>query len=343
MISVIIPVYNGEKYINGLIDNFRAQGADRQSLELVFVDDGSTDGSREILERLADEQHFTLSVYSKENGGVSEARNYGIERAKGEYITFADVDDFVTADHFETLKNAAEENDFDVFMFGSVRVRDESKKVPKSDSSQPYEAEKISVLNRMVNDPTKYGVYNLLLKKSFIQKNGLKFPAGFKYYEDYDFIYRALGSAEKILFTEKPLYYYMLREGSAMQRFVPDRLYCISLMDKLCDWFKTAVPEFYPVFSKWGANRIYWSVLWQAALAFNYSFFKYFAENTAAAKRLKPLCGCNNKKVALSARLYLVSKPLYYVAARLAARGRSRLSSANADDFKAVIQEFSKG
>ena len=342
MISIIIPVYNGGKYINGLLENLSAQKETAETFELVFVDDGSNDDSFARLCEAEDGAHFTIAAYRQENAGVSAARNMGIRYAKGDYVTFADVDDFVTEDYFATLGEAVRAHDFDVLMFNSLRVSTDALPATPPTAAAFETVTNDALLNKMLYNPTAFGVYNLLLRRAFLEEAALRFPEGYKYYEDYDFIYRVLGSAKTLLYTEKPLYYYMLREGSAMQRFTADRLTCLVLMQELSAWFKNAAPAFAPLFAKWGTNRIYWSILWQAALAFSHRDFVRFAAATDAKARLLPLCDCPNKKVAASARLYRVSPALYYRAVRLLGRGHSKVQPAVFADFENTVGALAK-
>lgn len=342
MISVIIPVYNGGKYIDGLFRNLRAQQETAEHFELVFIDDGSKDDSFARLAAAEDGANFTVAAYRQENAGVSAARNAGIRYAKGEYITFADVDDFVTADYFATLEKAVRAHDFDVLMFNSLRVHDGDAPHLETDDAVFCPMTKDDMLQKVLYNPTAFGVVNLLLRREFVKKQALLFAEGYKYYEDYDFIYRTLATAEKLLFTDKILYFYILREGSAMQRFTADRLTCLVLMQRLEAWFPDVAPSFAPYFSKWGTNRIFWSILWQAALAFSRKDFTRFAAKTDAMAHLLPLCDCPNKKVRLSARLYRFSPALYYMAVRLMGRGHSKVQPAVFADFEDAANTLSK-
>ncbi|NLA76305.1 MAG: glycosyltransferase, partial [Clostridiales bacterium] len=340
MISIIIPVYNGEKYIEKLIENFRHQtiscGSD---IELVFIDDGSSDKSAEIIGAHVNRENFTVSVYGQKNAGVSSARNFGIKKAQGEYITFVDVDDAVTEDYIETLTSNISQGGFDVLVFQSIRV----KVGEPFDSGFDGVAEAVAVgktdmLIRMIGNPTKLGVCNLLMKSEFVRANELQFPVGYKYYEDYDFLYRAFGKSEKTKITEKPLYFYILRENSAMQKFIPDRITCLELMRNLVAFFKDNAPDFYGTFKKWGVSRIYWSVLWQAALAFkNYDDFKLFAKATGARAFLSSLTDFPDKKVCISSKLYSISPRAYFWAVNMTGAGHSKVRQADIKTFETAI------
>lgn len=340
MISIIIPVYNGEKYINNLFNKLKIQSNGRENVEVIFVDDGSTDNSLQILNSLKDSSEISISVYTQNNSGVSSARNTGMAYAKGDFITFIDVDDFVTADYFLTLEKAVINYDFDIFVFNSVRKKEIDNIISDISTLEIKYINKIDMLHRMCKNPTAYGVVNLLLSKKFVIKNGLQFALSYKYYEDYDFIYRAFGMSEKIAITEKILYFYVQHNNSAMHQFVGDRIECMELLYKLNDLFRDSVPEFYPEFSKWGINRIYWSVLWQAALFFKYGDFKYFAEKTDSNRHLKQLCDFPAKKVSLSSKLCIRSKFLYFLAVTLIAHGNRSSKKANISEFETSIENY---
>ncbi len=337
MISIIIPVYNGEEYIENLINNFNSQVIrDYNDLELIFVDDGSTDKTLEILNKYKENKMFKISIFSQENGGVSSARNLGIKNAKGDYITFVDVDDAVTKDYVETLQNHINSKKFDVFVFASMRIKEgEISLNSKQDKVNCNYICQKDMLIKMLKNPTKFGVYNLLLKKDFVNSSGLNFALGYKYYEDYDFIYRTFALAENIIITEKPLYFYILRENSAMQKFTKDRIDCIELLEELALWFKTTVPDFYNAFNNWGVPRIYWSVLWQSVLALdNYQDFKTFSKKINAKIRLKTLMTFPDKKVKYSTKVFMNCPWAYYFGVKFLGKANSKVEKV---DINAVI------
>ena len=107
MISVIVPVYNVESCLGKCLDSILEQTY--RDFELLLIDDGATDSSGDICERYAktDER---IKVFHKPNGGLSDARNYGIERASGDYLTFIDSDDYIIANYLEVLYKMATEN-----------------------------------------------------------------------------------------------------------------------------------------------------------------------------------------------------------------------------------------
>ena len=113
MISIIVPVYNTEKYLRRCIDSVLAQTY--QDFELLLIDDGSKDSSGAICDEYA-AQDARVRVFHKENGGVSSARNVGLDNARGEWITFVDADDWIESDMLELLLRKGEETGADIVM-----------------------------------------------------------------------------------------------------------------------------------------------------------------------------------------------------------------------------------
>ena len=110
-ISVIVPVYNVEKYLEKCLDSLVNQTL--KDIEIIIVNDGSLDNSQEIIDKYA-KKHKTIKSYIKENGGLSDARNYGIKQASGKYISFIDSDDYVKENMYELMYNKLEEKNLKV-------------------------------------------------------------------------------------------------------------------------------------------------------------------------------------------------------------------------------------
>lgn len=119
LISVILPVYNGEKTIQLCVDSMLAQ--DFKDFELVIVDDGSKDNSLEILNKEY-AKFSNVKIYSKANGGVADARNYGVDRAEGKWITFIDSDDFVDSNYLSSFMQKEELREDTFYVVGEKEV-----------------------------------------------------------------------------------------------------------------------------------------------------------------------------------------------------------------------------
>jgi glycosyltransferase involved in cell wall biosynthesis len=119
MVSVIVPVYNAEKYVEECIKSILNQ--DYSNIELIIVNDGSTDNSYEICKMIS-EKDERIQLYDRNNCGVGRTRNFGIEKASGKYITFVDADDFLDKNMIRRMVDEAEENDAEVVVAGFRRV-----------------------------------------------------------------------------------------------------------------------------------------------------------------------------------------------------------------------------
>lgn len=322
LIDVIVPVYNARPYLAPLLETFTRQG-EFSSFRLLFVNDGSTDGSGEELARLSAGAPFEIRVFSQPNAGVSAARNRGLAEAGAPYIAFMDADDRVTPDYIRTLLETAQDGQADVLLFGQQRT-DGKTPLPPAGGSPAAPADKTELLRSFTADPTRYGAVNLLLKRDFAEEKKLRFAEGYPYYEDYHFILSALAQAKALRFTPAPLYDYVRREGSAMARFSAERLRCLELLTSLTPLLERETPDFAADYKKDFTARIYWSVLWQACLAApdKRAFFD-FAGKTGAAFYLSKLTGHSDKTVALSSRAYLKFPAVYYTVMLSLGRRRS--------------------
>ena len=201
LISIIIPVYNRKKFIAGAIDSVLAQTY--KNLELIIVDDGSTDNLGEVLERYKDYQN--VRIFNNENHGCSYSRNYGIEKSRGKYILFVDSDDWIEKDMVETLYEKIKEENSDVVIcgiaMGNHRENDIIKMIPrKSDSKYFWLSDDALVANPV----------NKLFKKEIIIREQLRFPEDTHCGEDLCFSICYLLNCKSISLIKKCLYNYEL-------------------------------------------------------------------------------------------------------------------------------------
>lgn len=226
LVSVIMPIYNQEKYLKSSIDCVMGQSL--EALELILVNDGSTDGSLRICNEAA-QKDSRIRVIDKKNGGVSSARNAGLCAAQGKYIGFADADDSAEPDFYETLYGIAEKNGCDLVSSCYYAVPEDNPADKKTD--KPWFNEVDCRLGRdrifSVVLPAMYqgfdcSVWNKLYKREIIEKNNLCFNKKLRIGEDYLFTLQYLFCAQSYYYTTYVGYHYLLRDGSAMQTFGSD-------------------------------------------------------------------------------------------------------------------------
>lgn len=208
LISVIIPVYNVEKTLERAVKSVEKQTY--QDIEILLVDDGSTDGSGALCDRLA-QGDDRIQVIHKRNGGLSSARNAGIERANGDFLAFLDSDDFYEADIFESFAAALQENpELDLYIFNVIRVQEDKQDIQQAVSSVSWDAVKNMAL--LFDYPgLNFYAWNKIYKKSLFAQ--VRFPEG-KLYEDTMPSYFTMKQADKVITTEKPGIHYIQNPDS---------------------------------------------------------------------------------------------------------------------------------
>lgn len=238
-VSIIIPAYNIRDYIEKCLNSVLNQDYDKDCLEIVVVDDGSTDGTSEILDEFA-RSYSSIKVIHKPNEGVSAARNDGIKASTGEFIFFFDGDDFQEKYTCSELVNVIQEQSADAVIYGYYRFEDG--KVYETSfprfSKDIYEKEEIlkdvmpafiglsydDVNNWIAGVPDSLYVENpalwrILCKRSIIVDNGLEFDRTLKVGEDTCFISEYLSCCNKVYIQQKCYYYLVTRSTSAIYRY----------------------------------------------------------------------------------------------------------------------------
>lgn len=210
-ISVIVAVYNAEKYLNKCAQSVLNQTY--EDIQLILVNDGSTDNSKKICEHIAETDNRVV-VINKENGGCYSAWNTGLDVASGNYIGFVDNDDYIVPEMYETLLGLLLEHDADIAACNRFRNVDAKNEYYKMDRSTEriheysgYEATKHLLCDTRYLKPA---VWDKLYKKELFEK--LRFPDTF--FEDAAVTYRLLFGSTKVIASEKQLYAYSVRSGS---------------------------------------------------------------------------------------------------------------------------------
>ncbi len=259
-ISIIVPIYKVEKYVEDCVRHLTAQTC--RDVEILLVDDGSPDNSGAICDRLA-ATDSRIRVLHKPNGGVSSARNLGLEQASGDYVVFCDADDYPAPDWCEKLLAGMELPNADlavceVHLFtdegviGTISFPKDTENgvLPKSAIWPLYTA-------RLSNGP-----WNKMYRKRILDENGLRFDTTLKHGEDFYFILKYIDLMPGgIAPVKHPLYYYRQdNAGSATSKFMPAMweqkkvIYALfeSILQKYSDDYRTVEPTF----NSWYADLI---------------------------------------------------------------------------------------
>lgn len=217
VVSIIVPIYNAEKYINRCVDSILHQ--EYTDYELILVDDGSTDSSGKICDAYASRDP-RIRVFHKSNTGVSDTRNYALDRARGVYLQFLDSDDWITPDATKLFVRAATEHQCDLVISDFYRVV--GKRI-----SHKGDIEEEGILNReayaahMMENPADfyYGVlWNKLYRRDLVEKYRLRMDAEISWCEDFMFNLEYIRHAESFYILQAPVYYYVKTEGSLVSQ-----------------------------------------------------------------------------------------------------------------------------
>lgn len=227
-LSIIIPVYNVQKWVGRCLASIRNQGLQPDDYEVVVVDDGSTDNSMSVIESFREEEERSgvatapWQIIHQENKGLSAARNAGLKVARGTYVWFVDSDDYLEPCVVRRLLERAEEERLDVLCFGLHLVEE------ATNVSIPYEIPDQTGGKRVNGEVflLKVGMppaaWAALYRRGFLNRYGLQFLEGVLH-EDQEFTPRAYFLAKRVAFENVHVYNYMQREGSIMNSQNPKK------------------------------------------------------------------------------------------------------------------------
>ena len=208
MISVIVPIYNVEKYLKKCIDSILS--STYKNLEIILVDDGSTDSCPKICDEYK-KIDTRIKVIHKTNGGLSDARNKGLDIATGDFISFIDSDDYIDSNLYDhVLKEFKKDSKIDIVAFGRY-IEFESKTIISVPNDDNAVSGKQALINLASFKGFDMAVWDKIYKREII--GDLRFPFA-KKNEDYFITYKLLDRAEKVKFIKAPFYHYVQRPNS---------------------------------------------------------------------------------------------------------------------------------
>lgn len=219
-ISVIVPIYKVEKYLQACVESITNQTY--ENLEIILVDDGSPDNCPKMIDEYA-KNDKRIKVIHKENGGLSSARNAGLEIATGEYVIFVDSDDSISVNNCKHLYELAKKYGADIVVARNVNVyeNEDGKIIKPKEENEKREAQVVSkaeILKTMMLDGNVGNFAHTKLFKLGLF-NDIRFPNG-KVYEDVATTYKLIHNAEKIVYTNEIVYYYLVgRIGAITYNF----------------------------------------------------------------------------------------------------------------------------
>lgn len=214
LLSIIIPVYNVESYLRRCIDSVIVQGID-DDVELLLIDDGSKDSSGEICDEYASKYDW-IHVFHIPNGGVGNARNYGIDRASGEYLMFIDSDDFLEQGMYQSIKTALETHSADCYIYGYKSYPNgcDGHCLPTGFYSEQEELANLYV--KLKRNYLLFTPINKLFRADIVNMNKIRFDNQLHYYEDYLFNLSYFRFVRSVYTIGGIFYNYVQHEGGRL-------------------------------------------------------------------------------------------------------------------------------
>ena len=296
-ISIIVPVYNMEKHLKCCIDSLICQTY--QNIEIIIVDDGSTDDSRSICDNY-DDNNEKVKVIHKDNGGLSSARNSGIEAATGEYIGFVDSDDYIHPKMYERLLNEIEETEAGIAVCQFKYVDEEcddyiDKNVGKRICTNSSEESLRNLMNH--NQLINSGIMcDKLFDITLFEE--LRFPEG-RYHEDEFVIHHLFGRASRVTYISDVLYYYRMRKGSITSQYSLKNADMLLAHEDRLEYYKENYPELINEEVEWYLNLL------------DYNYFKMLRYHFKEKESRKKIIEVAKKVLKEANQCKYISKDVY--------------------------------
>lgn len=225
-VSVIVPIYNVEKYLEKCINSLLSQTL--EDIQIILVNDGSKDNSGNIAKEYEKNNKDRVIYVEKENGGLSDARNYGLKYATGDFIAFLDSDDYIEKNAYEEMYNKVIEENADYVECDFIWEFPNKIRV---DKQYPYKNKKEMLsFVRVV-------AWNKLIKRHLIIDNNLEFPKGLRY-EDVEFTYKLIPFINKFAYVDKSFIHYVQREGSIANVQNERTAEIFTVLDNVIEFYK---------------------------------------------------------------------------------------------------------
>lgn len=254
LITVVVPVYNMGAHLMKAVDSLLKQNY--RHYEIILVDDGATDNGPKLCDELASE-HERIRVIHKKNGGLSSARNCGIEEAKGEYIIFPDPDDWVDENYLSALVEQ-QEDEINLEICGNYVVTPTKQMIQNIGAKKEIFNRKDAILHLLAQTEYCGFAWNKLYHMDIIQRNNLRFDEELGMAQDLHFAFRYILQCNKVSYDPTPHYFYYQHEAGVTNINHPltaRKISGLKTYKKLFDLSKKCIPEAVPLVGATIANQ----------------------------------------------------------------------------------------
>ena len=242
-ISIVIPAFNVENHIGNTLKSLINQT--NKQFEAIIINDGSTDNTLKIAENIMSESDLiNYKIISQENGGVSLARNRGLEHATGKYVLFLDGDDYVASDFVETVFQYINQQEYDVICWAFDTVTEEEKSVQKyfdKYRNKILNMTGIEALTNIFNNYMWICTSSAVYRREFLSEYDLKYTEGCVCGEDLELTFKALTRANNVIFIDKVLSYYVQRRGSITESYNIKRFDAVLAMERAFNYINKQI------------------------------------------------------------------------------------------------------
>lgn len=308
LVSVIIPCYNAAAYLTKTLHSVESQTYCR--IEVILINDGSTDSTIEICNSYKDRSRFPVKVLDGPNGGVSVARNKGIIAAEGEYLSFLDADDSLAKDAIKVLVETIETTGADtVYGVWSRNIRS----VEEKHNIKCKEQDVYAVMSIYMKKIYPVAFFNFLYKRKVIDKNNIEFSTGLRYGEDNLFFWKYLCYVNKAVFINVPLYWYNDNEESAMHKTSWNNSYALEAIYTAERYMKHIDFKYISVFSSFMPARTMLSIAKEYSKHGDREIYEKFLEKYPVKKCAKTLLFKDNLKITIAAFIMTLSPRSFYL------------------------------
>ncbi len=284
-VSIIVPVYNVENYLEICLDSLVNQTL--KEIEIIIVNDGSPDNSQKIIDKYAKKYPQKIKKFIKENGGLSDARNYGLQHATGDYIAFIDSDDYVDEDMFAKMYNKAIENNYDIVVCNLKYIYEDTNKIELVNSNIKEDIENKEDIKKLLINIYPSACNKIYKKEIFA--NNFRFKKGILF-EDVEFTCRLIPKINKLGVVKDYFLNYTQRTGTISKKANVKIFDYISNMNGIIDYYKknNYYDEYFEELEYCYVRYLYATFIKQAALLEKKDFIKAVNEAINNVKKNFP-------------------------------------------------------
>ncbi|MDU5109592.1 MAG: glycosyltransferase, partial [Clostridium sp.] len=225
-VSIVVPVYNVEKYIRKCLESLVNQTL--EDIEIIVVNDGSTDNSQKIIDQYVSKFPHLVKSFIKKNGGLSDARNYGLSYCNGEYIGFVDSDDYIDINMYEKMYSKAKNENSDIVVCDYYKVYNRKMKLVKA---KKYVDKKDMFIDTLA------AAWNKIYRREMLMKSGVIFPKGL-IYEDTEFFCKLIPYINVASYVSQPFVYYIQRGGSIANTQGEKNAQIFKILENIVNYYK---------------------------------------------------------------------------------------------------------